>query len=187
MPWPDGLESLRAYHARNIAVVGCGQIPKRKRAFCVLECARQKGLLPLESARLRVLEGKALPRYLCACSESLFSPYTNKRKKIDSGLADKSYFPKCSCAYNSGVGMTTNDLRRFEMYDKDKRQRITLRLSDEQFEFIKGQCDVLGINPSDYLRMLVNSVLFTTKAKKELNLREVLGRENDKTNSDGQL
>lgn len=65
------------------------------------------------------------------------------------------------------------------MYEKDKRQRITLRLSDEQFDFIKAQTDVLGITPSDYIRMLVNSCYYAGKHGKDLS--EVLGRENDKT------
>lgn len=65
------------------------------------------------------------------------------------------------------------------MYEKDKRQRITLRLTDEQFEFIKSQTDILGITPSDYIRMLVNSVFYAGKHGKDLT--EVLGRENDKT------
>lgn len=78
------------------------------------------------------------------------------------------------------------------MYEKDKKQRITLRLTEKQFDFIKSQCDMLGIAPSDYLRMLVNSVLFTAeKSQKggidDLKAKEVasavlegLGRENDK-------
>lgn len=65
------------------------------------------------------------------------------------------------------------------MYEKDKRNRITLRLSDEQFDFIKRQCDVLGVTPSDYLRMLVNACCYAGNAGGDLT--EVLGRENDKT------
>lgn len=67
------------------------------------------------------------------------------------------------------------------MYEKDKRQRITLRLTDEQFLFVKRQCGVLGITPSDYLRMLVNAVVYQSNKG---NITEVLGRENDKTASD---
>ena len=73
------------------------------------------------------------------------------------------------------------------MYEKDKRQRITLRLSDEQFEFIKSQTDILGITPSDYIRMLINSVFYMGKKSPkagQIDLKEVLGRENDKTDSD---
>ena len=64
------------------------------------------------------------------------------------------------------------------MYEKDKRQRITLRLSDEQFSFIKSQTDVLGITPSDYIRMLVNAAVFA--GTQGADIREALGRENDK-------
>lgn len=76
------------------------------------------------------------------------------------------------------------------MYEKDKKQRITLRLSDKQFGFVAKQCDLLGITPSDYIRMLVNSVLFTTEQSNRLQnvdakeyasqVLEGLGRENDK-------
>lgn len=68
------------------------------------------------------------------------------------------------------------------MYEKDKRNRITLRLSTKQFDFVKSQCDVLGITPSDYLRMLVNGVIFA--AESGADLMGGLGRENDKTDID---
>lgn len=77
------------------------------------------------------------------------------------------------------------------MYEKDKRQRITLRLTDEQFNFIKTQTDMLGITPSDYLRMVVNSIMFTAKGTKSdkdaLDIMEALGRENDKADGDNLL
>lgn len=78
------------------------------------------------------------------------------------------------------------------MYEKDKKQRITLRLTEKQFSFVASQCAMLGINPSDYLRMLVNSVLFTAEQSKKGDINDVkpqdfakavmedLGRENDK-------
>lgn len=47
------------------------------------------------------------------------------------------------------------------MYEKDKRQRITLRLNEEQFSCVKAQCDSLGISPSDFIRMLVNTYLYS--------------------------
>lgn len=77
------------------------------------------------------------------------------------------------------------------MYEKDKRQRITLRLTDDQFAFIKAQTDMLGITPSDYLRMVVNSIMFTAKGTKSdrqaLEMMEALGRENDKADKHDQL
>lgn len=42
------------------------------------------------------------------------------------------------------------------MYTKDKSQRITLRLNEAQFDFVKTVADALGVSPSEYLRMMVN-------------------------------
>ena len=41
--------------------------------------------------------------------------------------------------------------------------RITLRLNDEQYEFIIKVSGILGISPSDYLRMSINSGMVATK------------------------
>jgi uncharacterized protein (DUF1778 family) len=72
------------------------------------------------------------------------------------------------------------------MYTKDKSNRITLRLNDEQFEFVKMQADLLGVSPSEFLRMVVNASLATSKglAKKITKKLEGEGRENDKANFD---
>jgi uncharacterized protein (DUF1778 family) len=73
------------------------------------------------------------------------------------------------------------------MYTKDKSNRITLRLNDEQFEFVKQNADFLGVSPSEFLRMVVNASMATTKTalgKIEQKLQEGLGRANDKTDSD---
>ena len=75
------------------------------------------------------------------------------------------------------------------MYLKDKNHRITLRLNDNQFEFIRINCDVLGVSPSDYLRMLVNSLMTISQAgqdavKKTLEERTDAGRENDEARID---
>ena len=65
---------------------------------------------------------------------------------------------------------------------KDKRNRITLRLNDAQFGFIKTSSDILGVSPSEFLRMVVNASMVSSK--KADKFKEVFGRENDKTNSD---
>lgn len=73
------------------------------------------------------------------------------------------------------------------MYTKDKNNRITLRLNDEQFEFVKMNADILGVSPSEFLRILINSTLALSKSackQFENKLKESLGRENDKTDSD---
>lgn len=66
------------------------------------------------------------------------------------------------------------------MYTKDKSNRITLRLNDEQFEFVKAQADLLGVSPSEFLRMVVNASLATSKGLvKRIEIEEGTGREND--------
>ena len=74
------------------------------------------------------------------------------------------------------------------MYTKDKNNRITLRLNDERFEYVKANADMLGVSPSDFLRMVINASLSTSKthqAKIELVKKgNGDGRENDKTNLD---
>ena len=87
----------------------------------------------------------------------------------------------------------------FIMYTKDKSQRITLRLNEEQFMFVKMNADALDVSPSEFLRMVVNSSMVSfrkfqedDKALARLSeitkesvddLRKVVGegRENDKT------
>ena len=71
------------------------------------------------------------------------------------------------------------------MYTKDKSHRITLRLNEEQFNFVKDQADMLDVSPSEFLRMVVNASLATSKKlSATMNERIGTGRENDKANSD---
>lgn len=69
------------------------------------------------------------------------------------------------------------------MYTKDKLNRITLRLNEEQFEFVKRNADFLGVSPSEFLRMVINATMATTKAVNQ-KFEEGFGRENDKANID---
>ena len=69
------------------------------------------------------------------------------------------------------------------MYTKDKSNRITLRLNEEQFAFVKANADILGVSPSEFLRMVVNASMATSKAAAE-KIKEGLGRANDETNLD---
>lgn len=71
------------------------------------------------------------------------------------------------------------------MYTKDKAQRITLRLNEEQFEFVRVQAEVLDVSPSEFLRMVVNAALVATKIAARADVEqhtesEGNGRENDK-------
>lgn len=79
------------------------------------------------------------------------------------------------------------------MYTKDKATRITLRLNEKQFEFVKLSSDCLGVSPSEFLRMVINSTMATSTAAAasvivkgaegyiENLCEEVFGRENDET------
>lgn len=68
---------------------------------------------------------------------------------------------------------------------KDKNNRITLRLNDNQFNFVKVQADILGVSPSEFLRMVINASMSASEyAKKLLQEKEATGRENDKANID---
>lgn len=69
------------------------------------------------------------------------------------------------------------------MYIKDKSNRITLRLNDEQFDFVKQNSDFLGVSPSEFLRMVINASMATTKMTLT-KVEEGLGRANDKTDID---
>lgn len=73
------------------------------------------------------------------------------------------------------------------IYTKDKSNRITLRLNDEQFAFVKANADTLDVSPSEFLRMVVNASMVSVKAA-QAKLKQVQeameGRENDKTDSD---
>lgn len=43
--------------------------------------------------------------------------------------------------------------------------RITLRLNDEQYHFIIECSELLGVTPSDYIRMSINSGMVALKNK----------------------
>lgn len=64
------------------------------------------------------------------------------------------------------------------MYTKDKSIRITLRLNENQFDFVKYHSDCLGVSPSEFLRMVINSTMSMSN--------DIRGnrRENEKTNID---
>lgn len=81
--------------------------------------------------------------------------------------------------------------RFYQMYTKDKSHRVTLRLNDEQFDFVTASADLVGISPSEFLRQVVTMAMHLQSgidkavapvAEKVLEERQVNGRENDKTN-----
>ena len=42
-------------------------------------------------------------------------------------------------------------------YSGDKTQRVTVRFTSQQFDFLKYIANHMGVSPSDAIRMLVNS------------------------------
>lgn len=73
------------------------------------------------------------------------------------------------------------------MYMKDKQTRITLRLTDKQFDFVKSNAEIMGVSPSEFLRIVISATMSTQKIKIENINEEVLGRENDKTDFNNKL
>lgn len=71
------------------------------------------------------------------------------------------------------------------MYTKDKRQRITLRLNDDQMQYVVDNAALLDMSPSDYCRSIINlSMSVDRQAAQKIaeNMQKgVFGRENDKT------
>lgn len=53
-------------------------------------------------------------------------------------------------------------MNKVNMGDK-YTHRITLRLNDDQYNFILQVSELLGVSPSDYLRMSVNTGMIATK------------------------
>lgn len=64
------------------------------------------------------------------------------------------------------------------MNTNDKKFRITLRLNERQFEYVKFGSDTLGVSPSEFLRMVVNMAMVS----EEKSGKGKIGRENDKAN-----
>lgn len=46
--------------------------------------------------------------------------------------------------------------------DENKPHSIHLRLTNEQFEFLKNDAEMLGIGVSDYARMLINTSMYAS-------------------------
>lgn len=61
--------------------------------------------------------------------------------------------------------------------------RITLRLNDNQYNWLMEVSEVLDISPSDYIRMAVNTGMTITNEERKKG-EKVGTHENVKTNSD---
>ena len=61
-------------------------------------------------------------------------------------------------------------------YSGDKNQRVTVRFTPQQFDFLKDIAIRMGVSPSDAIRMMVNSGMVSWN-----NQRGVGRRENEST------
>ena len=115
----------------------------------------------------------------------VFLGYTLIAQKKEGVLSDKIISRVLtSCQIVAIMTLGGKKIRRStKMYIKDKSNRITLRLNDEQFYFVKQNSDFLGVSPSEFLRMVVNASMATTKTM-FTKVEEGLGRANDKTDID---
>lgn len=67
-------------------------------------------------------------------------------------------------------------------YSGDKNQRVTVRFTPQQFDFLKEIANHMGVSPSDAIRMMVNSGMVSWNKQ-----RGVGRRENESTSIDNQL
>lgn len=63
---------------------------------------------------------------------------------------------------------------------KDKRIRLTIRVNEDLFSFVKENADRLGVSPSEFIRLALNSA--KSLSEKAQGTKGGNGRENDKAN-----
>lgn len=71
---------------------------------------------------------------------------------------------------------------------KKYTHRVTLRLNDEQYDWLLAIAGVLGVTPSDYMRMSINTGMVTVqRGIISIDNGEVGTNENVKTDSNDKL
>ena len=66
--------------------------------------------------------------------------------------------------------------------------RLTLRLSDKQMNFLKDLSDIMGVSPSEYLRMTINTAAVSMSQKIEMMKKGEVGMHEDvKTDNNDKL
>ena len=66
--------------------------------------------------------------------------------------------------------------------------RLTLRLSDKQMDFLRSVSDIMGVSPSEYLRMTINTAAVSMSQKIEMMKKGEVGMYEDvKTDSNDKL
>lgn len=69
--------------------------------------------------------------------------------------------------------------------EQNKPHSIHLRLTDEQYEFLKADATMLGVGLSDYVRMIINTTMYASKKvadqiKNQMQLGDLAQNENTK-------
>lgn len=66
--------------------------------------------------------------------------------------------------------------------------RLTLRLTDKQMNFLKDLSDIMGVSPSEYLRMTINTAAVSMSQKIEMMKKGEVGMHEDvKTDNNDKL
>ena len=122
-----------------------------------------------------------------------FAPTTNKGQKIDGTLSDKLLVFIIKNAYNDILNIFFKEGGTFMNMGSKLDHRVTLRLNNDQYEFLLKVSELLGVSPSDYLRMSINSGMIASRSTlsdfiSSSESKGVVGtNENVKTNSDYKL
>lgn len=64
---------------------------------------------------------------------------------------------------------------------ENKPHSIHLRLTQEQYDYCKGNADLLGVGVSEFLRMTVNALVVSSEKLKQIKLGD-LGNANNTSN-----
>lgn len=74
------------------------------------------------------------------------------------------------------------------MYTNDKSTRVTLRLNQKQFDFIRWSAEQMGVSPSEFLRIVINVTMAgREQAGLPISEKEGSGRANDEASINHQL
>lgn len=73
-------------------------------------------------------------------------------------------------------------------YGSQYNHKVTLRLNEQQFDFITQVSQVLGVSPSEYIRMTINAgmvAMASGEVSSELNeVKEKVGMSNENIKTD---
>lgn len=70
------------------------------------------------------------------------------------------------------------------MYMKDKNHTLTVRLNEDQFNFLKASADMYGVKPSAFLRLVIDQTRFNAYEQEQRTSKEVRS-EHEETYIDG--